>query len=542
MQSYGFIINNERCIGCHACSTACKSENSVPLGVHRTWVKSTETGIYPDTQRHFQVTRCNHCDNPPCVRICPTGAMRQMDNGIVEFDGNACIGCKACMQACPYDSIYIDPETNTAAKCHYCSHRVSVGMEPACVVVCPAHAIIAGDIADPDSEIARTLSRAKVTVRKPEQGTAPKLFYIAGSDVNLHPTVTERRPLTFAAADALPAPGGAPPREHDQPRANGDARRLPQLQGLPEHGPLRLGGRQAQHMAQVGYNAQHRVPWHWQVPAYLVTKAIGAGVWMLLALAWLLDLASYETSTAIYGGAVALLMMTLTTAFLVLDLERPDRFLYILLRPQWRSWLARGSVLLIGYSTLLGLYWGLETLGHLGVMSVDLTTYRPAWLLVLGLFGTGVAIYTAFLFGQAEGRDLWQNPLLPIHLVLQATMMGAAALWMAESFGVLNSELSSVVRWTLGSCLLADLFVILLGEFGMSHASEVAARAAHEISGGRFRHIFWGGAIVVGHALPLLLLTVATPAAQIGAAIFVTAGLYAYEYAFVMAPQEIPNA
>ena len=114
MSDFGFVIDNRRCIGCHACSTACKSENQVPLGVHRTWVKTTETGAYPNTQRHFQVTRCNHCANPPCVRICPTGAMFQRDDGIVEFDSKACIGCKACMQACPYDAVHIDPDQGTA--------------------------------------------------------------------------------------------------------------------------------------------------------------------------------------------------------------------------------------------------------------------------------------------------------------------------------------------------------------------------------------------------------------------------------------------
>ena len=115
--NFGFLIDNTSCIGCHACSTACKSENEVPLGVYRTWVKYTESGQYPDSRRSFQVTRCNHCNNPPCARICPTTAMYQRDDGIVEFNSDACIGCKGCMQACPYDAIYIDPETHTAAKC-----------------------------------------------------------------------------------------------------------------------------------------------------------------------------------------------------------------------------------------------------------------------------------------------------------------------------------------------------------------------------------------------------------------------------------------
>ena len=131
------------------------SRIEVPLGVARTWVKYVETGTYPDSRRHFQVTRCNHCANPPCVRICPVTAMYQRHDGIVEFDKDICIGCKASMQACPYDAIYIDPESHTAAKCHYCSHRTDIGLEPACVVVCPEHAIIAGDMDNPNTEISR---------------------------------------------------------------------------------------------------------------------------------------------------------------------------------------------------------------------------------------------------------------------------------------------------------------------------------------------------------------------------------------------------
>ena len=138
------------------------------------------------------------------MRICPTAAMHQRADGIVQFDSDACIGCKACMQACPYDSIYIDPETRTAAKCHYCGHRVDAGLEPACVVVCPEHAILAGDLDDPSSEIARAVARNKVTVRKPEQGTAPKLFYKGGHDAALHPT--SDAPASYAWADRVEPP------------------------------------------------------------------------------------------------------------------------------------------------------------------------------------------------------------------------------------------------------------------------------------------------------------------------------------------------
>ena len=552
--NYGFVIDNRSCIGCHACSTACKSENEVPLGVYRTWVKYTETGTYPDAQRHFQVTRCNHCANPPCVRICPVEAMYQRDDGIVEFDKDACIGCKACMQACPYDAIYIDPETSTAAKCHYCAHRIEVGLEPSCVVVCPTHAIIAGDLDDPSSEISRVVQREKVSVRKPEQGTAPKVFYIEGSAVSLVPTATERAPESFAWADVVPLhrKGGeaahAARAEHTTratPRTGrtGTPLRLPQAQGVPTAGPIHVGGRTAEHMVQVAYNAQHRIPWHWPVPAYLVTKGIGAGVFLLLAAAFGLGLVPFDALTAIVGGAVAVAFMGATTALLVYDLEKPMRFLYILRRPQWRSWLARGAVALMGFSTIATLWTALELAAWQGFVAPEIAATARPWLLGAGsLFAIFAAIYTAFLFGQAEGRDLWQSPLLPFHLVVQAVMMGGAAVLVIGAVIALPAGLGSIAAWTFGGALALDLFVTLFGELGMPHASELAARAAHEISHGRYRRQFWWGSIVLGHVVPLALLLAPSAIVLAIAGLCAAVGLYMFEHAFVMAPQELPNS
>ena len=544
MANYGFVIDNTACIGCHACSTACKSENEVPLGVYRTWVKYTEVGTYPDARRHFQVTRCNHCANPPCARICPTGAMYQRDDGIVEFNKDACIGCKACMQACPYDAIYIDPESHTAAKCHYCSHRVEVGLEPSCAVVCPTHAIVAGDLDDPDSEISRVLAKNKVTVRKPEQGTAPKVFYIEGHEASLTPTATEV-PSTFMWADVVePRPQSShPPRRLPVLSRDGVKLRAPQPQGEPADGPLVFGQRQAGHMVQVGYNAQHKVPWHWPVPAYLVTKGIGAGIFLFLTLAFALGLAPVQGTVAAVGAGVSVVFMGLTTALLVYDLDRPARFLYILLRPQWRSWLARGAVFLVGFSTLGALWLGAEGGAELGLLEPAFAaTVRP-WITWLGMpFAIGAAIYTAFLFGQAEGRDLWQSPLLPAHLLVQALMMGAAAMLVVGAFVGLSPELTTLAERTLAATLAVDLFMVLLGELGMPHASEVAARAAHAIVRGRYARLFWVGAIGLGHLVPFALLFAGAPMAAAAAGLATVAGLYAYEHAFVMAPQEVPNS
>ena len=554
-KNFGFIIDNRKCIGCHACSTACKSENEVPLGVYRTWVKYVEAGFFPDTRRYFQVTRCNHCANPPCVRICPTEAMYQRADGIVEFDSNVCIGCKACMQACPYDAIYIDPESHTAAKCHYCAHRTDIGLEPACVVVCPEHAIIAGDINDPHSEISRILARNQVTVRKPEQGTAPKLFYIEGNAIALHPTATERTPETFLWADVLPLHGaghgrngeGATRRGGDAParHSNGTPIRTPQTQGQPWNGPIQFGAKMAEQMVQVSYNAQHKIPWHWPVPAYLVTKGIGAGLFMLLSLGLGLNLFPADGLTNVVAGFLALLFIGITTGLLVYDLDRPERFLYILLRPQWKSWLARGAVLLIGFTVVGGLWWLFELGGYL--FSYDNPPLRALFLWMGLPFAVGAAVYTAFLFAQAEGRDLWQSPLLPFHLVVQAFMAGSGAMLVVDLFIATPAELTRVTGIVFVTAVLIDLFVTLVGEFSIPHASEIAARAAHAISHGHYKNHFWYGSIGLGHVVPLVALLLgwlvggtAVLGALAGLAAIV--GLYLYEYAFVMAPQEIQNS
>jgi Fe-S-cluster-containing dehydrogenase component/formate-dependent nitrite reductase membrane component NrfD len=567
--NFGFLIDNRTCIGCHACSTACKQENQVPLGVHRTWVKYVEKGAFPHSRRFFQVTRCNHCANPPCVRICPVSAMFQRDDGIVDFDPRVCIGCKACLQACPYDAIYVDPNSGTAAKCHFCAHRTEIGLEPACVVVCPEQAIVAGDLDDPGSRISQLVARHPTSVRKPEQGTAPKLFYIDADEVTLTPTAASAAG-SFAFAEV----------ETDQARAihvrversdgagsvhrhePSDAMvRAPRAQGLgSEGGPLHLGQtRLAEQMVQTAFNAQHRVPWHWPVPAYLVTKAVAAG--MILALTALAMRAGEASAAlmfwpfAVEVTTVASLAFTaITTLLLVLDLERPQRFLLILTRPQWSSWLTRGAFLLIAFAMVNAIWLALHISGLV----------RPGDLLSWGLLGldlalaVAVAAYTGLLFGQAEGRDLWQSSLLPVHLVVQALMSGASVwLLLAPVLVLLTGTdplkgVAGLALWTpagdraMASILMGALLIDLLflyAELGLPHASGTASRAAHTIVHGRYRALFWGGTIAIGHVLPVALLALDRQGtAALAAAACALVGLYAYEHAFVMAPQEIPNS
>ena len=514
--NFGFVIDNRKCIGCHACSTACKSENSVPLGVHRTWVKYVEKGAFPHTRRFFQVTRCNHCADPPCVPICPTTAMYQRSDGIVEFDSERCIGCKACLQACPYDAIHIDPDSGTAAKCHFCAHRTDAGLEPACVIVCHVHAIIAGDIDDPRSEIARILATERVAVRKPEQGTKPKLFYVEAEESALLPMLATQQEAQLW--------GSVPP------DGAGDWR-----------GPIRIGeGRMAGALMRSAaapretYNVPHRVPWHWQVPAYLVTKGIGAGAFLIAAIGLAIGALPEVSLFAVAAPAVAVLLTLATTGLLVWDLDRPDRFWTILTRPQWRSWLVRGAWILIAFALTASLFLVLRVAGR---------AVEARWLLWPGaLLAALSAVYTAFLFAQAEGRDLWQSPLLAIHLVVQAVMAGAAGLAILALWLPVPAPAARVLASVLVASLAANVLVTA-GEFGVPHASVVAKAAAKMITRGRYAPHYWAS-LGLGLLAPIVIVaTMGAGAAPLAAAgVLAIVGLFVYEWAFVMAPQKVPNS
>ena len=187
VKQYGMLIDTRKCIGCHSCSVACKAEFDVPLGSTRSWVEYTEKGTYPNVSRNFLPRLCNHCRHPQCVDVCPTGATyKRPQDGIVVIDTGVCIGCKYCIQACPYDARFLNPVTGFADKCDFCIHRVSKGLDPSCVNSCVGGARIFGDLSDPDSEISRQLATNPVTVLRPGKGTEPNVYYIGADHSDEH--------------------------------------------------------------------------------------------------------------------------------------------------------------------------------------------------------------------------------------------------------------------------------------------------------------------------------------------------------------------
>jgi len=172
------VIDTVRCVGCMDCVVACKTENQVPEGFNRDWIAYDVTGTFPTLHMEIRSERCNHCDSPPCVYCCPTGASHVHDvGGVVLVDADKCIGCKGCIAACPYGARFIHPD-GYADKCTFCIHRVEQGLDPACVAVCPTHCMHFGDLDDPNSAVSTLLASRNHHVLMPEAGTKPRIFYL----------------------------------------------------------------------------------------------------------------------------------------------------------------------------------------------------------------------------------------------------------------------------------------------------------------------------------------------------------------------------
>ncbi len=182
---WAMLVDTRRCIACQACTIGCAVENALPEGDFRT-VVATYAVRTPEGRTGLSVLPrlCNHCEEPPCIPVCPVGATFKRADGVVLVDGERCVGCAYCVQACPYDARFINHKTGKADKCTFCSHRIEAGLLPACVETCVGGARVFGDLNDPESEIGKRLKAAegRTRVLKPEAGTQPRVFYIGLDD------------------------------------------------------------------------------------------------------------------------------------------------------------------------------------------------------------------------------------------------------------------------------------------------------------------------------------------------------------------------
>ena len=183
---YGWIVDTRRCFGCHGCEVACKAENDVPLGnyIRQTIYHDHEVESGSGVARVMVPMACQHCEDAPCIKACPCGALHKGSGGSVQVNYASCSGHSACVEACPYGAIYIDPVANQAVKCHNCTHRLDVGMEPPCTETCPSEALYFGDLNDPESKISKMAAKleqegVKLETLRPEKNTKPRARFVS---------------------------------------------------------------------------------------------------------------------------------------------------------------------------------------------------------------------------------------------------------------------------------------------------------------------------------------------------------------------------
>lgn len=443
-------------------------------------------------------------------------------DGIVDFDKSICIGCKACMAACPYDAIFINPEDHSAEKCNFCAHRIDMNLEPACVVVCPTQAILVGDMNDSNSYVAQIINRDTVAVRRPEKETLPKLFYKGAHQVTLDP-LAARRPEGGLFMWSEQQEGAAFVTSGNPNYSNSSAAAL------------------------LSYDVAHSIPWDWRVSLYTWTKGIAAGVYLVASLLVLLGPLDVNDSiwlwaTPVISGA----FLAATGGLLLWDLEHPDRFYLIFTRPQWRSWLVKGAFIIAGYTIVLALHFVASWVGSRSFQTRLMIAGIPLAALT--------AVYTAYLFAQAKARDMWQNPLLPPHLFIQAMLLGSAVMLpltvllrsasAVERFmGFIHPE-TNLLLWILAISGFTHLLMVA-GEISLTHPTAHARLAIWEMVKGRYKGDFWVGTILsfLGGLLPLLaVLEILNVSIGVAGAPLALIGLMLFENAYVQAGQAVPLA
>ena len=362
---------------------------------------------------------------------------------------------------------------------------------------------------DANSYVAQIVNRDTVAVRRPEKETLPKLFYKGAHQATLDPLAAKR-------------PEGGLFMWSEQQEGAGYV-----TSGNPNYGNSSAA-------ALLSYDVAHSIPWDWRVSLYTWTKGIASGVYLIACLLVLLGVLNVNGplwlwATPIVSGG----FLALTGALLLWDLEHPERFFMIFTRPQWRSWLVKGAFIIAGYTLVLLLHFIASWAGS--------TTFQ-SWLMIAGVpLSLLTAVYTAYLFAQAKARDMWQNPLLPPHLVFQAALLGSAILLPIAT--VMNNRVD-LLLWILAITSVIHLLMVW-GEVSLTHPTAHARLAIWEMVNGRYKTDFWMGTALslIGGLLPLLAVVgVVSTQIGIGGAPFALIGLMLFENAYVQAAQSVPLA
>ncbi len=461
MNRWGMVVDLNRCVGCQTCTIACKHANDTPPGVQWRRVLDVEQGEYPDVERLFLVVGCQHCANPPCVPVCPTGATRQREDGLVTMDYDTCIGCGYCAVSCPYQARTIVHEArgyygaptrqeiqtghadriNVANKCTFCIERIDEAGErgltpgvdlevtPACAAACISQAIRFGDFADPASTVSELVRDNASFQMHVELGTDPQVRYLY------------EVPGTTPGREA----GSAEPDDAENPLA----------------GP-------------------RQTLWDFRAAMNFTMGGMGSGLAVMAYVFYLAGGVAGSALLALYGAAAA--AMAIGLFFVFLEIGRKARFLYALKRPQ-SSWMTRETY-------FVGLFYA--------ALAADLLWPHAALHLVVFAAAAGFLLSQALILHAAKGIPAWRAPSIPWMLVATGLFEGAgllalAAVWFPNHIG----------GWS--DVAVAGLALALINA-GLWHGYRKTARARG--IGPPARRAL--GAITpvlhaAGHALPALL-------------------------------------
>ncbi len=476
MKRYGMVVDLNRCVGCQTCTIACKHANDTPPGVQWRNVHDIELGRFPDVERLFLVTGCQHCAEPPCVPVCPTGATRQREDGLVTMNYDTCIGCASCAVACPYQARTIVHETKgyygeqtvqekstahadrvgVANKCTFCIERIDTAqtigqipgvdpeVTPACAVSCITQAIQFGDFADLQSTVSQLVRENRSFQMHAELGTDPQIKYL------------------YEVPNATP--GRAPePADLDDERLSDPANPL-------------VGARQTY--------------WDTRAAMNFILGGMASG---LVVVAWLAQAAGLLEPASLPGvNVVAAALMAVGLFFVFLKIGRKLRFLYVLRRPQ-TSWMTRETWCVAAFypAVAAGL---LSSSGELHALHA-----------LAALAAAGFLVCQACILHASKGIPTWRAPLVPWMLIatglleglgLLAIAAGTGAVVLAPSVlapaGIGLAGVNAVLWWRyratakavgIGPLSRADLAAVALPVHVIGHAVPAVLFAAALVAG-----------------------------------------------------------
>jgi phenylacetyl-CoA:acceptor oxidoreductase subunit 1 len=458
---WGMIVDLNRCVGCQTCTIACKHANDTPPGVQWRRVLDVEQGAFPDVQREFLVTGCQHCNDPPCVPVCPTGATRQRADGMVTMDYDLCIGCAYCAVACPYQARTIvhdrdwfygtetlqektvdHPERmGVVQKCTFCVERVDEGLEagfvpgidleytPACSASCIASAIHFGDFNDPDSNVSMLLAENAAFQMHAQLGTDPQIKYLYET-----PAVPGREAEPDEEAMADP------------------------------NNPL-TGERQAF--------------WDFRAAMNFILGGMGSG---LAVLATLLYFGGGVTQSVLLDlFAAAGVFMAVGLFFVFMEIGRKQRFLYVLLRPQ-SSWMTRETYCVAVFYPSLAADW----------------LWSQPWLhAVIAAAALGFLICQARILYAGKGIPAWRAPLIPWLLLFSGFLEGAGLLALAQLF------FGGPMFFQGGVTALAAMLAIAAGMLWIAYRLTARRCGVPPLARREIERVS-PLVTVIGHALPLI--------------------------------------